>query len=106
MRERDTVWIDLADKLRPAVVLEVQPDLVRVAYGTSQVQEWPRVVVRPDSRQGRAFPLRQETYFYGPNTAWELAAKLTPGDTACAWEVLLAIRKLVEDHDASLPTLE
>ncbi len=70
MRERDTVWIDLAGKLRPAVVLEIQPDLVRVAYGTSNAHEWPRVVVHPETRQGRAFPLQDETFFYGANTTW------------------------------------
>lgn len=102
MRERDTVWIDLADKQRPAIVLEIQHDLVRVAYGTSQVREWPKVVVHPDSRQGRAFPLREETYFYGANTQWAPPAKLTPGRTACAWDLLLAVRKLVETHDAGV----
>ena len=102
MRERDTVWIDLADKLRPAIVLEIQPDLVRVAYGTSNVHEWPRVVVHPESRQGRAFPLQEETFFYGANTTWERPSKLMPGAKACAWELLLAVRKLVEEYDARL----
>jgi hypothetical protein len=102
MRERDTAWIDLADKSRPVVVLEVQPDLVRVAYGTTNEHEWPRAVVHPETRQGRAFPLQEVTYFYGANTIWEQPARLRPGKQTCAWELLLAIRKLVEDHDASL----
>jgi hypothetical protein len=101
MPERDTVWVELADKQRPGVVLEIQPDLIRVAYGTSVTHDWPRVTVHPDSRQGRAFPLREETYFYGSNTLWEQPASLTLGQMPCAWELLLAVRKLVEEHDAT-----
>jgi hypothetical protein len=101
MRERDTVWIDLEDKQRPAVVLEVRADLIRVAYGTSGVHEWAHVVVHPDTRQGKAFPLREVSYFYGANTAWEAPAKLARGQAPCAWELLFAIRRLVEDHDAA-----
>ena len=84
--ERDTVWVWIAEKERPGIILEVQPDLVRIAYGTSEPREWARVIVHPDSRQGRAFPLREPTHFYGANTSWEL---------------LFQSRKLVEAHDAT-----
>jgi hypothetical protein len=101
VQERDTVWVWLADKERPAVVLEVRADLVRLAYGTSEVHDWPVVVVDPSTRQGRAFSLREVTHFYGANTSWELAATLRRGHAPCAWELLFAIRKLVESHDAT-----
>lgn len=77
MQERDTVWVWLADKERPAVVLDVRPELVRVAYGTSETHEWPMVVVDPSTRQGRAFPLREITHFYGANTSWGVAGRST-----------------------------
>jgi hypothetical protein len=100
VQERDTAWVWLAEKERPAVVLEVHPELVRVAYGTSETHEWPVVVVDPSTRQGRAFPLREITHFYGANTSWELPSALRRGHAPCAWELLFAIRKLVESYDA------
>lgn len=102
MRERDTVWVVLEGKERPAVVLEVRSDLIRIAYGTSQEHAWPGEVVHADTRQGRKFPLRETTYFYGANTMWALPRELRPGAAQCAWEFLFAIRKLVESHDASI----
>lgn len=100
--ERQTVWVELEGKERPAVVIEVEPDLIRVAYGTSQVREYECVVVHTTTRQGRAFPLRETTYFCGANTMWAQPNELRPGDALCAWELLFAIRKLVEDYDASV----
>lgn len=41
MRERDTVRFELEGKLRLGVVIEVQGDRVRVAYGTTQVHVAP-----------------------------------------------------------------
>jgi len=59
-------------KERIGVVIEVRPDLVHVAYGTSEPHDdWPQVVVRPETRQGRALVLREVTYFYGANASWE-----------------------------------
>ena len=60
--ERDTIWVWIAEKERPGVILEVQPDLVRVAYGTSEWHEWPRVVVHAESRQGRAFHFARQPF--------------------------------------------
>lgn len=102
MRERDTVWFELADKRRPGVVIEVQGDRVRVAYGTTQDHAGPCVSVSESSRQGRSFPLRELTRFYGANTCWEHASDMERGAKPCAWELLNSIRKLVEAHDASL----
>lgn len=102
MRERDTVWFGLAGKRRPGVVIEVQGDRVRVAYGTTQDHAAPCALVSEDSRQGRSFPLREPTRFYGANTSWERASDLEPGAKPCSWDLLNAIRKLVESHDASL----
>ena len=102
MRERDTVWFELAGKLRPGVVIEVQGDRVRVGYGTTQDHGGPCVLVSEGSRPGRSFPLREPTRFYGANTCWERASDLRRGAKPCSWELLNAIRKLVESHDASL----
>lgn len=102
MRERDTVRFELAGKRRLGVVIEVQPDLVRIAYGTSQDHVGPCAVVRPDTRQGRAFLLRDDTRFYGANTCWERRAQIEPGKAPCSWELFFEIRKLVEEHDAML----
>ncbi|MBX3155002.1 MAG: hypothetical protein KF773_03305 [Deltaproteobacteria bacterium] len=99
MRERDTAWLHLEGKDRPAVVLEVESDLVRVAYGTSEAHEWPRVEVHAETRQGRAFPLTETTHFYGANTQWEQPRALRPGAKPCAWELLFAIRRVVEEYD-------
>ena len=101
MHERDTAWVWLAEKDRPAAVLEVRAGLVRVAYGTSEIQEWPAVVVDPSTRQGRTFPLRENTHFYGANTSWELPGDLRRGRAQCAWDLLFAIRKVVENYDAT-----
>ena len=101
MRERDTVRFELEGKLRLGVVIEVQGDRVRVAYGTTQ-DVAPCVLVGEDSRQGRSFPLREPTRFYGANTCWERASDLERGAKPCSWDLLNAIRKLVESHDASL----
>ena len=101
MRERDTVRFKLEGKLRLGVVIEVQGDRVRVAYGTTQ-DVAPCVLVSEDSRQGRSFPLREPTRFYGANTSWERASDLERGAKPCSWDLLNAIRKLVESHDASL----
>lgn len=102
MRERDTVRFELEGKLRLGVVIEVQGDRVRVAYGTTQEHAAPCELVREDSRQGRSFPLREPTRFYGANTCWERASDLEHGAKPCSWELLHAIRKLVESHNASL----
>ena len=102
MRERDTVRFELAGKLRLGVVIEVQGDRVRVAYGTTQDNAAPCELVSDDSRQGRSFPLREPTRFYGSNTCWERASDLEHGAKPCSWDLLNAIRKLVESHDASL----
>jgi hypothetical protein len=101
VRERDTVRFKLEGKLRLGVVIEVQGDRVRVAYGTTQ-DVAPCVLVSEDSRQGRSFPLREPTRFYGANTSWERASDLERGAKPCSWELLNAIRKLVESHDAGL----
>ena len=105
MGERDTVRINLAGKRRLGVVIEVQSDLVRVAYGTSQEHPGPCVVVHPGTRQGRAFPVREPTRFYGANTCWELPRLIEPGQATCSWELFFEIRRLVEDHDAALAAL-
>ena len=102
MRERDTVWFELAGKRRPGVVIEVQRDRARVAYGTTQDHSAPCALVSEDSRQGRAFELQEPTRFYGANTCWERASDLERGKKPCSWDLLNAIRKLVESHDASL----
>jgi hypothetical protein len=62
----------------------------------------PCELVSEDSRQGRSFPLREPTRFYGANTCWERASDLERGAKPCSWDLLNAIRKLVESHDASL----
>lgn len=102
MRERDTVWFELAGKRRPGVVIEVQGDRVRVAYGTTQDHAAPCALVSEDSRQGRSFELQEPTRFYGANTCWERASDMERGKKPCSWDLLNAIRKLVESHDASL----
>ncbi|HWO24518.1 MAG TPA: hypothetical protein VNO30_37505 [Kofleriaceae bacterium] len=102
MRERDIVRFELEGKLRLGVVIEVQGDRVRVGYGTTRDHAGPCVLVSEDSRQGRSFPLREPTRFYGANTCWERASDLERGAKPCSWELLNAIRKLVELHDASL----
>ncbi len=102
MRERATVWIDLAEKRRPAVVVEVRDDLVRVAYGTSQepIGGLATVAVHEHTRAGRKFPVAEPTWFVGANTAWERPNALVPGAGDCARELFDAIRGLVEEHDA------
>lgn len=102
MRERDTVRFELAGKLRLGVVIEVQGERVRVAYGTTQEHAAPCELVSQDSRQGRSFPLREPTRFHGANTCWERVSDLERGAKPCSWDLLYAIRKLVESHDASL----
>lgn len=105
MRERDIVRFRLAEKQRVGVVIEVQGDRVRVAYGTTQDHVSPHESVGETSRQGRSFPLRELTRFYGANTSWEPLSDLERGSKPCSWELLYAIRKLVEAYDASLPEL-
>lgn len=92
MRERDTVRFELAGKLRLGVVIEVQGDRVRVAYGTTQDHAAPCELVSEGSRQGRSFPLREPTRFYGANTCWERASDLERGAKPCSWDLLNAIR--------------
>lgn len=93
---------ELEGKLRLGVVIEVQGNRVRVAYGTTQDHAGPCELVSEGSRQGRSFPLRAPTRFYGANTSWERASDLERGTKSCSWDLLNAIRKLVESHDASL----
>lgn len=102
MRERATVWIDLADKRRPAVVIEVREALVRVAYGTHVEPSAgvPAVLVTEGTRAGRKFPLREPTWFTGANTAWESPRALALGSGECARDLFDALRALVEEHDA------
>jgi len=101
MHEGGTVWIDLADKRRPGVVVEARGELVRVAYGTSnELPGTGAVVVHPDTRAGKKFPLVRTTYFYGANTGWELPDGLHPGAAECARDLFDEIRRLVEEHDA------
>ena len=85
MQIRDTVRFELAGKLRLGVVIEVQGDRVRVAYGTTQAHAARCELVSADSRQGRSFPLREPTRFYGANTCWERASDLERGTKPCSW---------------------
>jgi hypothetical protein len=104
VRARAVVWIELAGKQRPGVVIEVRNDMIRVAYGTSQEAGWPFVavaVVHPETRQGRAFPLREPTHFYGANTCWEQPRNLRATNALCAWELYYEIRNAVEQFDAA-----
>lgn len=55
MRERDTVRFKFEGKLRLGVVIEVQGDRVRVAYGTTQ-DVAPCVLVSELCRRGAAAP--------------------------------------------------
>lgn len=48
------------------------------------------------------FQLGEPTRFYGANTCWERVSDLERGPKPCSWELLNAVRKLVESHDASL----
>ncbi len=100
--ERRIVRVWIAEKHRPAVILEVEPDLVRIAYGTSEPRDWRTVIVHPATRQGRLLDLKETTYFYGANVSWERLAALERSDTMCSWDLFFAIRKLVEEHDAML----
>lgn len=100
--ERRIVRVWIADKHRPAVILEVEPDLVRIAYGTSEPRDWRAAIVHPDTRQGRLLDLKETTYFYGANVSWEPLADLERCDAMCSWDLFFAIRKLVEEHDAIL----
>lgn len=84
VRERDTVWFELAGKRRPGVVIEVQGDHVRVAYGTSQGHGAPCELVSEDSRQGRLLELTEPTWFYGANTCWERTSDLERGKQPCS----------------------
>jgi len=94
-----TVRFRLAGKARLGVVIEVRPDLVNIAYGTSEPHDdWPQVVVHPETRQGRALGLREVTYFYGANTSWERPEDLQFGKTPCAKELLYAIVELVVNY--------
>ena len=70
----------------------------------SIVRVWIAEKHRPavDTRQGRSFDLKEPTYFYGANTSWEPPSALEPTNTSCSWELFFAIRRLVEDYDASL----
>jgi hypothetical protein len=103
MRERDTAWIYIAAEHRPCVVIESREGYSRVAYGTQQERtDYQHVVVSPDSRQGRAFPLDRVTYFYGANTEWRPVADLRPGARPCSFELLHELRRIVDDYDASL----
>jgi hypothetical protein len=104
MRERDTVWIHLEDKDRPGVVLEVQDDFVRLAYGTSSSCDdgTPCAVVHGGTRAGRKFPLTRTTYFYGANTALEFRGALRRGEAPCVRDLFHEIRRLVEEHDAAI----
>ena len=100
--ERRVVRVWIEGKHRPAVILEVEPDLVRIAYGTSEPRDWRAVIVHTDTRQGRLLDLKETTYFYGANVSWESLAALEHGDATCSWELFFAIRKLVEEYDALL----
>lgn len=103
MRELDTVWIHIASFDRPGIVIEVREDLARVAYGTRQKHEYPhQLVVSPENRQGRSFPLTTTTYFYGSNTEWRSIDDLRAGKRRCSFELFYEIRKLVEEYDATV----
>lgn len=101
MREGDAGRISLADKLRPAIVMEVRERLVRVAYGTTSDDEpGTPVTVHPATSSGRRLVLAAVTHFYGANTAWIAPDELEPLGKPCTLELLHAVRKLVDEHDA------
>jgi hypothetical protein len=105
VKERDIVRFWLAEKRRIGVVIEVQGDWARVAYGTTQDDGPLCETVHEDSRHGRAFSLREPTRFYGANTLWEPASNLERETKPCPLDLLYAIRKRVDTYDASLPEL-
>lgn len=83
----------------------MEPDFVRVAYGTHVTHEWRRVIINPDTRQGSEFDIRETTYFYGANTSFELPKDLEFLGTKCSNELLFQIRSVVEEYDAAIEEL-
>jgi hypothetical protein len=107
MIERDTGWIYIAGEHRPGVVIESRESYVRVAYGTQHERpDYAQVVVGPDTRQGRSFPLDKITYFYGANTEWQPVAALRSGARLCSFELFYEIRRIVHAYDAALDQQE
>ena len=86
------------------MILEVRPNFVRVAYGTSVSREDGPLcaTVHAATRAGKKFPLKFTTYFYGANTALDLRGALRPGRAPCTRDLFNEIRRLVEEHDAAV----
>lgn len=102
MREGDAARLGLAGKRRPAIVIDVRSDLVRVAYGTTHEGLPPTLSVSWQSRQGRKLALSTDTVFCGANTAWALPSEIELLGNRVSVELLLEVRRLVEEHDAEL----
>ena len=111
MQVRDSVWALIVGKLRPAVVLETVGDRAYVAYGTREDHVWPRIVVAPATRAGRAFKavvddpdghreLSAPTFFYGANKLWVSRREVHGRGAAVPFDLLIAIRKVIAAYDA------
>jgi len=85
------VWAEIAFrregrvevKRRPALVLEVLADGVRVTWGTRTERDVPHVCVRAAERAGLAWKLASDTWFYGANqtVAADALRKIIPPPT-------------------------
>lgn len=99
---RDSVRAVIAGKDRPGIVIEVEPDLVRVAYGTRAEHPWPSVAVSPDSRTGRSLGLTEETHFYGANVEWLARSAVTLVGRQVPRDLLEAVAVAVSRYEATL----
>jgi hypothetical protein len=89
--------LPLADKNRPAIVLQVlDSETVLVIYGTGTARELPRVEVRPESREGKALGLYKPTYFYTTGVRVAAMAVLIRRDRRCPPELFGQLRAIAQ----------
>jgi hypothetical protein len=88
-------------KRRPGIVLEVQGDLYRVAFGTGTRRDhYEYVEVAAHERAGKQMRLEKDTFFYASNVAVVARTHLAVLPGICSSELAARIVALVDETGA------
>src|SRR5262249_524292 len=99
LTERDFVLLPLAEKNRPAVVLDIIDDeRALVIYGTGTPRDLPRVEVGADTREAKSLGLYKPTYFYASGVRVALISVLIRQNRRCPPELFLRLRTIAAQY--------
>ena len=100
VQERLLLWVAIAGKDRPTIVLHVEAAGAVGIWGTrTRRDSYRSVLVEPKSRAGKTLGLEQPTYFYATNLVAIRPDHVAPPTARrCPPDLFLELRGIVEEQ--------